>query len=71
MWRAVILPHNGIEEAIRTETDRIRTAMKDRIVRVVAASCDLHENTIYKIMRGENVSIETISKLSAYLFAGK
>lgn len=45
--------------------------MKDRIVRVVAASCDLHENTIYKIMRGENVSIETISKLSAYLFAGK
>ena len=65
------MPHTGIEEAIRTETDRIRTAMKDRVVRAVAASCDMHENTIYKIMRGESVSIETIKKLSAYLFAGK
>lgn len=45
--------------------------MKDRVVRAVAASCDMHENTIYKIMRGESVSIETIKKLSAYLFAGK
>lgn len=29
----------------------------------------MHENTIYKILRGENVSIETISKLSNYLFS--
>lgn len=63
------MPNNGIEEAIRTETDRIRTALKDRVVRVVAASCNMHENTIYKILRGENVSIETISKLSNYLFS--
>jgi predicted transcriptional regulator len=63
------LPNNGIEEAIRAETDRIRTALKDRVVRVVASSCNMHENTVYKILRGENVSIDTINKLSNYLFS--
>lgn len=53
------------------ETDRIKNALRDRVVRTVAAGCNMHENTIYKILRGENVSIDTINKLSAYLFSEK
>lgn len=60
-----------LQSAIDAELSRIRIALADRNLSKVATSTGLHENTVRNIAKGRGgiPMLETIHKLSQYLFA--
>lgn len=64
-------PSDAIKTTIDQEVGRIRAALADRKLSVVAQATGLHENTVRNIAkgRGGNPTLTTIEKLTAYLFA--
>lgn len=50
--------------------EQIKEKMKDRKVSVVAVSIGLHENTIYRFLKGRDSRYSTLEKLSNYLEGG-
>lgn len=60
-----------LQKAIEGELSRIRLALADRTLSKVAQATGLHENTVRNIAKGHGSTptVETISKLSQYLFA--
>ena len=62
-----------IMQTLNEQLQRIKIALSDRNLSKVATQTALHENTVRAIASGKNVnpSIETIKKLSEYLFGGQ
>ena len=60
-----------LQKAIEGELARIRLALADRTLSKVAQATGLHENTVRNIAKGHGSTptVETIAKLSQYLFA--
>lgn len=60
-----------LRKAIDDELARIRSALTDRTLSKVAQATGLHENTVRNIAKGHGSTptVETIEKLSQYLFA--
>lgn len=58
------------EKAVGDELARIRSALTDRTLSKVAHATGLHENTVRNIAKahGSTPTVETIEKLSQYLF---
>jgi len=59
-----------LQKAIEGELSRIRLALADRTLSKVAQATGLHENTVRNIAKahGSTPTVETIAKLSQYLF---
>ena len=66
-------PDQIIMQTLNEQLQRIKIALSDRNLSKVATQTALHENTVRSIASGKNVnpSIETIKKLSEYLFGGQ
>jgi len=66
-------PDQIILQTVSEQLQRIRDALEDRNLSKVAAQTGLHENTVRAIAgkKNDNPSIETIKKLSDYLFGAK
>lgn len=47
--------------------DKIREILKDMNLRAVAKGAGIHENSLYRIMAGQNCRFDTFSKLVVYL----
>ena len=64
-------PAEAIKAMTTVQVQRIRDALQDRIIRNVAKNTGLHENTVrnLKNAKGGVPSMETIEKLTKYLFA--
>lgn len=57
-------------ELIDKQVERLKLAMADRHVALVAKNCGIHKNTIHRILHdiGGRPTINTLEVLEAYLF---
>lgn len=66
-------PYDVLAECLEEQTARLRRALDRCVLKKVAEATGLHYNTILDIHSGKRVnpSIETVKKLSDYLFTSE
>jgi len=47
--------------------EEVKKGLEDMNLSKVAKACDLHKMSVYRLMKGEKMSYETVEKLSNYL----